>query len=75
MLSWFITESLIRDITPVFSGELALCVCNSNWFLTWHVARRRGGDWFRCDDAAIVLVPETEVLSSQAYLLLYNVAS
>ena len=39
-----------------------------------YVARRRGNDWFRCDDAAVVIVPETEVVNSQAYLLLYTAA-
>jgi len=32
---------------------------------------RRGKDWFACDDSAVVLVSEQQVLECQAYLLYY----
>jgi ubiquitin carboxyl-terminal hydrolase 22/27/51 len=36
---------------------------------------REGEDWFLFDDSKVVLVSEAEVLSAEAYLLLYVVES
>lgn len=35
---------------------------------------REGNDWFMFDDSKVVLVPESEVLGAEAYLLFYTVS-
>jgi ubiquitin carboxyl-terminal hydrolase 22/27/51 len=36
---------------------------------------REGNDWFLFDDSKVVLVPESEVLAANAYLLFYMVGA
>ena len=57
MLSYHLSAVIVHK------GEI-----NSGHYINY---AREGSDWFLFDDSKVVLVSESEVLKSEAYLLLY----